>query len=174
MVHRFAGWFFFLAWTRSNLADRVSVPLSTLLWLTLLIALIPLRALAADGKTAESKELQQIRRELKRLEKKVDRLEERNSELENTNQRLEATTKRLEMTNKQLQSSSQSFETQTAEQVKALETKVESGPSPSALQNALSGFWGDNRFVLAGDFAVDYKWKRPRPQEHALPSAGST
>jgi hypothetical protein len=158
MVHGFARWV--LPRTGKAIASqaRVRVALSALLWMTLLIALVPFRASAADSTTPDSKELREIRRELQGLEKKVDRLEKRNSDLETDNQRLQATTQQLETTNQQFQATSQKFETQTAEQVKVLETKVEAGPSPSALQSALSGFWGDNRFVLAGDFAVDYKW----------------
>jgi hypothetical protein len=101
----------------------------------------------AEDPAPKGRELREIRREVRRLQ--MER--ERDRELID---KLLTRLDQVEKEDKELRASS----TQAAEKVNALETKVAAGPSPSTIQQALSGFWGDHKYVLAGDFAVDYKW----------------
>lgn len=125
---------------------------SALVFLGLLAVVWPQKVLGQDPRP-RSRELREIRRAIKHLEQ--DRAKDRDL-IERLLRRLD----QVEGENRQLKASNQQTQSQTTQQIKALETKVEAGPAPSTLQQALSGFWGDHRFVVTGSAAGTYLYDR--------------
>jgi uncharacterized protein YoxC len=141
---------------------------AALAFVGLTVVLWPCFSSADEAAAGSSKEIQEIRRSVRQLQQErekdrqerkrdselIDKLLRRLDQVESENRDLRTSNQQLQGRTTQLQGQT----TQTSEQVKELATKVESVPSASSVQQALSGFWGDHRFVLAGDFAIDYKW----------------
>ncbi len=109
-------------------------------------------ALSADP-APRSREIREIRRAVKQLQE--DREKDRVL-IDKLVRRLD----QVESENRDLKASNQQLQGQTTEQIKALETKVETGPPASAIQQALSGFWGEHRFVITGSAAGTFLYDR--------------
>jgi hypothetical protein len=132
--------------------------------ITLLI--IPSITLAAEP-ASDSGSLGEVKREIRHLEAerehdrqvinqlelKVERLEGNGAKTTEKNQQLEISNKKLELQNSQL-------EQQTADELKALQQKVDEGLTPSQFSSAFNDYLGSRRFVVTGTFQGSFQYDK--------------
>jgi hypothetical protein len=130
---------------------------------TIAIAIAP-SVVRAEGPDAATT-LREVKREIVRLTKEraqdlkvmqqlkttVDQIEARDAKLMQKNQELEIKSQQTQQTQQK-----------SDQQLKALQAKVEKGPTTGALSNVLEQYYGQHRVVIAGSAAGTFMWDRER------------
>jgi len=128
--------------------------------------MIPSTTMAADP-TSDGSSLSEVKREIRHLEAerehdrqiisqlefKVEKLEGNGAKATEKNQQLESSNKKLEQQNFQLQQ-------QTADELKALQQKVDEGLTPSQFSSAFNDYLGSRRFVVNGTFEGSFQYDK--------------
>ncbi len=121
--------------------------------LGLIACALPLTARAGDDPPNDppksSKEIREIRRSIEKLE--ADREADRVL-IDQLRHRLD----QVESENHQLKAASEQLQGQTSDQIKQIETKVETGPSPSAFSDAFGRYLGSRTFSVTGAAGFDF------------------
>ncbi|MFI5399110.1 MAG: hypothetical protein ACHQ9S_26560 [Candidatus Binatia bacterium] len=96
---------------------------------------------AADPSAGKTRGGAETRAEVRRLEKRLEELEGEIHELKDHNAKVQAES------------------SEATQEVKTLQDQVAQQRSPEAFGQLLARFTGSHRFVLTGDFALDYRWE---------------
>lgn len=137
--------------------------------IVILVTVVSTNSLAAESSSTD--DLPRIQHQLLRLkqnetserkrmeddEKLIRDLERRLNQLDARNQTLEQTSQSLASTNHQLQDS-------TAQQLQALQSRIDSGVAPSQFDQSMSRYLGTHQFTVAGDAAGAFIYDKQTAQ----------